>query len=201
MTPQWPCEVYSHRQTSVIRRSSGWRARRARSASWTMPSSSYAPEPSSSFSSGMPNSRTARTPSVTSASVSAVRSSTPKRPIAGRSGFASDSGPTKSGMTKSSRSSRVSRTRPRSRSVRRRRRRRVTGKALTPGSLRQGGSKSLTRRRRVRSNYAPPSGRAARSPRRGRRARGLPARPSSTGRHRRAPPGRTSPRVRTGRPR
>ena len=53
-TPQWPCEVYSQRQTSVRSSSSGKRARSARSACWTIPSSIQAPEPSSSFSSGMP---------------------------------------------------------------------------------------------------------------------------------------------------
>ena len=38
--PQWPCEVYSHRQTSVITVSSGWASFSARTASWTTPSSS-----------------------------------------------------------------------------------------------------------------------------------------------------------------
>src|SRR6188768_2377024 len=102
------------------------------------PSSSYAPEPSSSLSSGIPKSRMARTPSLTSSSASRARSSIEKRPIAGSSGFGCEDGPTKSGMTKSSRSRRVSRTRERNRSVRRRRRSRVIGKVLMPESLRPG---------------------------------------------------------------
>ena len=53
-TPQWPCEVYSHRHTSVISSSSGKRGRNARSACCTIPSSIHAPEPSSSFDSGQP---------------------------------------------------------------------------------------------------------------------------------------------------
>ncbi len=38
--PQWPCEVYSQRQTSVITVRSGWASFSARTASWTTPSSS-----------------------------------------------------------------------------------------------------------------------------------------------------------------
>ena len=59
ITPQWPWDVYSHRQTSVSSSSSGNRGLSARSACCTMPSSSHAPEPSSSFSSGTPNRITA----------------------------------------------------------------------------------------------------------------------------------------------
>ena len=65
-TPQWPCAVYSQRQTSVSSTSSGKRGRSSRSARWTTPSSSQAPEPSSSFSSGIPNRITPRTPAATS---------------------------------------------------------------------------------------------------------------------------------------
>ena len=61
-TPQCPWSVYSQRQTSVSSVSPGASARSARSARWTIPSSSQAPEPSSSFASGMPKSSTARTP-------------------------------------------------------------------------------------------------------------------------------------------
>ena len=63
-TPQWPWLVYSHRQRSAITRRSGWAARIARVASWTIPSSSQAPLPSSSFSAGMPKSSTAGIPSA-----------------------------------------------------------------------------------------------------------------------------------------
>ena len=38
-TPQWPCEVYSHRQTSVITRSSRHSERMAATAFCTTPSS------------------------------------------------------------------------------------------------------------------------------------------------------------------
>ena len=38
--PQWPCDVYSHRQTSVITTSSGWASFSARTAIWTTPSGS-----------------------------------------------------------------------------------------------------------------------------------------------------------------
>ena len=48
-TPQWPCDVYSHRQRSVMTSRSGCAALIARVASWTTPSSSHAPEPSSSL--------------------------------------------------------------------------------------------------------------------------------------------------------
>ena len=63
-TPQWPCEVYSQRQTSVSSTSAGLASRSARSARWMTPSSSQAPEPSASFSSGIPNRITAFTPSA-----------------------------------------------------------------------------------------------------------------------------------------
>ena len=39
-TPQWPCEVYSQRQTSVITTTSGCASFSARTAIWTTPSSS-----------------------------------------------------------------------------------------------------------------------------------------------------------------
>ena len=38
--PQWPCEVYSQRQTSVITVRSGWASFSARTAICTIPSSS-----------------------------------------------------------------------------------------------------------------------------------------------------------------
>src|SRR5205085_11615681 len=58
------------------------------------------------------------------------------RPSAGSASFTSASGATKSGMTKSSRWRRVSRTSPGSPGVRRRRRSRVAGKLLTERRLR-----------------------------------------------------------------
>ena len=51
-TPQWPCDVYSHRQRSVMTNRSGCAALIARVASWMTPSSSHAPEPSSSLARG-----------------------------------------------------------------------------------------------------------------------------------------------------
>src|SRR5438876_1016477 len=144
-TPQWPCDVYSHRQTSVRSTSSGKRGRRSRSARWTMPSSSQAPEASSSFDSGMPKRMTARTPASAISSTSRRRVSSEWRPRAGSSSFASGSGATKSGMTKSSRCRRVSRTRPRRAGVRRSRRRRVVGKALTPTKVSSGAELAVRR--------------------------------------------------------
>src|SRR5436305_1392653 len=61
-TPQCPCDVYSQRQTSVSRSSSGKRPRSSRRARCTTPSSAQAPEPSASLSSGMPNRMTDLTP-------------------------------------------------------------------------------------------------------------------------------------------
>src|SRR6185437_6743298 len=130
-TPQWPCAVYSQRQTSVSSSSSGNRGRRARSACWTMPSAIHAPEPSSSFSSGIPNRITDLTPSLNSSSHSRTAPSTVWRVIPGRSSFGSASGATKRGITRSSSEKVVSRTRSRSAPVRRSRRMRVTGKAFT----------------------------------------------------------------------
>ena len=51
-TPQWPWLVYSHRHRSVMTSRSGCSALIARVASCTIPSSSHAPEPSSSFVAG-----------------------------------------------------------------------------------------------------------------------------------------------------
>ncbi len=63
-TPQWPWLVYSHRQRSVMTSRSGCSALIARVASWMTPSSSHAPEPSSSLAAGSPNSSTAGMPSA-----------------------------------------------------------------------------------------------------------------------------------------
>ena len=109
--------VYSQRQTSV----SSDELREARAAAraarcWTTPSSSQAPEPSSSFSSGIPKRMTAPTPRPQRArpprATSVVDREAAERRQPARSRTAS--GPTKSGKTKSSRSSRVSRTSARS---------------------------------------------------------------------------------------
>ena len=61
-TPQWPWLVYSHRHRSVITMRSGSASLIARVASWTTPSSSHAPEPSSSLAAGRPNRSTAGMP-------------------------------------------------------------------------------------------------------------------------------------------
>src|SRR3954447_5208194 len=132
-TPQSPCEVYSQRQTSVRSRSSGKRGRSARRACCTIPPAIHAPEPSSSFASGIPKRRTEETPRRTSASTSRTRSSTEWRAIPGSCSFGSESGATKSGITNRSSSSRVSRTRSRSGAVSRSRRRRVAGKTAATG--------------------------------------------------------------------
>ena len=140
-------------------KSSGNAGRSARSALWMTPWSSHAPEPSSSFSSGIPNRITALTPRRTSSSTSTPRSSTEKRPIAGSASFARVVGPTKSGITKSSSSSRVSRTSERSAPLERRRRSRVAGKALTgegyalaliPGAAAADDARMATRSKTVR---------------------------------------------------
>ena len=129
-TPQWPCAVYSHRQTSVSRSSSGNRGRSARSARCTIPSSIQAPDPSSSLLSGIPNRITAFTPDRSSSSHSRTTPSTVCRDIAGSCSLASASGATKSGITRSSAESVVSRTSSRSAPVRRRRRSLVVGNVL-----------------------------------------------------------------------
>ena len=61
-TPQWPWLVYSHRHRSGITSRSGFAALIARVASWTTPSSSHAPEPSSSFAAGQPEEHHRRDP-------------------------------------------------------------------------------------------------------------------------------------------
>ena len=125
--------------TAVRSSSSGKRGRSARSACWTMPSSIHAPEPSSSFASGIPNRSTAFTPRRTSSSHSRTTESTVWRPRPGSRGFGSASGATKSGMTRSSTDSVVSRTRSRSSAVRRSRRKRVAGNVKSaPGAGKAG---------------------------------------------------------------
>src|SRR5947209_10821337 len=60
--PQWPWEVYSHRQTSPTMISSGISRLIARAACCTIPSSDHAPVATSSFVSGNPKRTTAGTP-------------------------------------------------------------------------------------------------------------------------------------------
>jgi hypothetical protein len=74
--PQWPCEVYSQRQTSVMTRSSGSARLRARIASCTGASGSEASDPLSSLVSGRPNRITAPMPSARAAVASRTASST-----------------------------------------------------------------------------------------------------------------------------
>ena len=62
--PQWPCDVYSQRQTSVMTVRPGCASFTARTASWTTPSESYAPDPTSSLADGMPKSSTPGTPAA-----------------------------------------------------------------------------------------------------------------------------------------
>jgi hypothetical protein len=82
-TPQWPCDMYSHRQTSVMTTSSGSASLIARVASCTTPSSSYAPEACSSLCAGMPNSSTAGTPRSCTAAASSTACEIDSRSIPG----------------------------------------------------------------------------------------------------------------------
>ena len=72
--------------------SSGKRGRSARRACWTIPSSTQAPVPRSSFVAGSPKRITARTPSRTQSSTSRSVSSTVRRPSGGSASLACDSG-------------------------------------------------------------------------------------------------------------
>ena len=74
--PQCPCEVYSHRHTSVITTRSGTSRLIARIADCTGASGSAASDPVSSLLSGTPKSRTPRTPSARAAAASLTASST-----------------------------------------------------------------------------------------------------------------------------
>jgi len=62
ITPQWPWDVYSQKQTSVITARSGAWAFTAAIARGMMPSAAHPAEPVSSFFSGMPNRITAGMP-------------------------------------------------------------------------------------------------------------------------------------------
>ena len=74
--PQWPCDMYSHRQTSPISSIPGTSLFNARAARWTMPSSAQAPVAVSSFVSGKPNKIRAFTPSAKASRASFTASST-----------------------------------------------------------------------------------------------------------------------------
>ena len=76
--PQWPCDVYSQRQTSVATSMAGVSCLIARIAACTGAAASSAALPTSSLSSlrGRPNSRTERTPSRAAAAVSETAWST-----------------------------------------------------------------------------------------------------------------------------
>src|SRR4051812_8852844 len=128
--PQWPWLVYSHRHRSAMTSRSGWAALIARVASCTAPSSSHAPEPSSSFAAGMPDNSPGGWPAPRAAPASATTSASDRRSTPGMAAIgARPSRPssTNRGRTKSDGSSRVSRTRSRRTGVRRSRRRRVWG--------------------------------------------------------------------------
>jgi len=142
--PQWPCEVYSHRQTSVKTSAPGTSRLMARMADWTGASESHADDPLSSFDAGRPNRMTLRTPSALAAAVSFTASSTERLKTPGIDATSRRTprpSQTNSGSTSASADRRVSRTRLRIASVRRRRRgrcvsaRRVVGGACgTTGS-------------------------------------------------------------------
>ena len=74
--PQWPCEVYSQRQTSVITSRPGTSRLIALTAACTGASGSAAAEPTASFSSGSPNSSTPGIPALLIAWASLTASST-----------------------------------------------------------------------------------------------------------------------------
>ncbi len=74
--PQWPCEVYSQRHTSVTTSRPGTSFFSARAADWTGPSGSAAPDPAASFDAGSPKSSTPGMPSAFAADASVTISST-----------------------------------------------------------------------------------------------------------------------------
>ena len=140
--PQWPCEVYSHRQTSVATSMSGVSRLIARTAACTGASGSSAALPASSLSSGRgrPNSRTDRTPSPAAAAVSATARSTDNWNTPGIDGTSRRTPPpaqTNRGRTSASAERRVSRTRPRSAAERRRRRGRRGRTSVSPDAARR----------------------------------------------------------------
>jgi len=130
--PQWPCEVYSQRQTSVITTRSGAARFMARTVSWMIPCSSYAPLPCSSLAGGNPNSNTPPTPrsAARRASSPASASGCCITPGMAATGVAAPAGLKKSGQTSCERCKRASATNRRSPGLRRSRRNRTAGNPL-----------------------------------------------------------------------
>src|SRR6185437_14865922 len=129
-TPQWPWEVYSHRQRSVITTKLGAAFFSARAARCTMPSSAQAPEPSASFFSGIPNRSTAGTPAASTRLACSASPSTDRWNWPGRDAISlrtPEPGTTNKGCTSDSRLKWCSRTMARSAGFWRRRRGRCTG--------------------------------------------------------------------------
>src|SRR6476661_8194392 len=129
-TPQWPCEVYSQRQTSAMTVTAESRRLISEIARGTGPAGSQAPLPCSSLSSGMPNSSTDGTPSsprspTSASSRSTVRCAWPGMLAIGRS--VSTPSRTNSGCTSWAARSVVSPNASRSAAVRRSRRGRTRG--------------------------------------------------------------------------
>ena len=156
MTPQWPCDVYSSRQTSVITRSSGTSLLKRRTVSCTAPPSSQASLPVSSFFSGMPNRMTAGMPAEKSSRASPRASSGERRETPGRDvigSFFPFPCRTKSGATKRSGERRVSRTSARIPALRRRRRMRTVGYDMWRIYVPEGAAASRSRSARA-SNRA-----------------------------------------------
>src|SRR5579872_4339672 len=124
-TPQWPCVVYSQRQTSAISTMGSPSDLSMRSVSGTGPLGFHAPRPSGSFSSGIPNRRTPPTPAFVSSCARATARSGLKRAWPFRDAI-SCLRPrpeiTKIGATRPAGSSRVSRTSERRASLDRSRR-------------------------------------------------------------------------------
>src|SRR6266542_1625696 len=138
ITPQWPCEVNSSRQTSVTTRICGTSFFSRRTVSWTAAPSSQASLPISSFLSGIPKRMTAGTPSERSSCASATASSGERRETPGREEIGCRRPfpwRTKNPATKRSAERRVSRTSARRAGERRSRRRRRIGNPVTAGNL------------------------------------------------------------------
>src|SRR5581483_5985682 len=134
-TPQCPCDMYSHKQTSPMTTRSGNSLLIARDACCTIPSSAQAPVATSSLLSGRPNRMMAGTPSECASRASLTASSTDRLYTPGmeRTSLRTPSpGHTNMGYTSPSGDNCVSRTMDRKASVRRNRLSRVTGNAIEP---------------------------------------------------------------------
>ena len=134
--PQCPWSVYSQRQTSAMTRRSSPASFIARIAAGTIPSGSYPEVPTASFSTGIPNRRTAGIPRPATSRHCSTRRSTDSWWFPGidRISLCTPSpGQTKNGITKSSVRKLVSRTMLRMRRLRRRRRGRCG--PISPGAF------------------------------------------------------------------